>query len=183
MGKILFGHIIVQTGIVLIQCIEVITFLELVYFDGDNNRGDSATLIAISTLTGLVGIALGNFNRNIFKLSFKLNNIFEIFFLIHAGILLSSISRSYILTQFISLGFFFISHYLCGILWPIEAMPYLLKLLAQFFPLTLPSISVRNIVDKGWSFAQPQVFNGFAVLIGWIILPILISYVVLKWKK
>jgi len=36
-------------------------------------------------------------------------------------------------------------------------------------PITLPSISMRGIIYKGYSISEPQVYNGFLVNIAWIL--------------
>lgn len=70
-----------------------------------------------------------------------------------------------------------------GLLWPLEGMPVYLKYLAYTFPFTIPSISVRNVLIKGWSFTHFEVYGGFAVLIGWILIFLILCLVGLRAKN
>lgn len=63
-----------------------------------------------------------------------------------------------------------IMHFILGLLWPLEGMPKLLQHIVMFFPFTIPTISARNILEKGWSIMDFQVYNGFIVMAMWIII-------------
>jgi len=59
---------------------------------------------------------------------------------------------------------------LAGLLWPLESMPQFLQDLVMVLPFTIPSISARNVIEKGWSITHEKVYNGFLVMAGWTII-------------
>lgn len=73
------------------------------------------------------------------------------------------------MANFVATGAFYPMIILCGLLWPLEGMPVYLRHLAYVFPFTVPTMSVRNVLERGWSFYHPQVLNGFLVIILWIV--------------
>ncbi|GAB0092849.1 ABC transporter G family member 20 [Sergentomyia squamirostris] len=84
---------------------------------------------------------------------------------------------------YMALGSFLPIVMLCGIIWPIEGMQSVLKFCARFMPLTYPTDSVRNIMQRGWSLSDADVYFGFLVIIGWILVFLTISILLLKFKK
>lgn len=70
-----------------------------------------------------------------------------------------------------------------GILWPIEAMPAILRWPSLACPCTLAIISYRNIMTKGWSLLNPQVLAGFGVVLTWILVFGIASVWVIKIKR
>lgn len=95
------------------------------------------------------------------------------------------------MANFVATGAFYPMIVLCGLLWPLEGMPQLLKHFSLFLPFTIPAISVidiqhtppttlnsnfciyrslqvRNILVKGLSVTNPEVYNGFIVVLLWI---------------
>lgn len=69
-----------------------------------------------------------------------------------------------------------------GLLWPLEGMPKFLQEIVVYFPFTLPSISARNILEKGWSITNNQVYNGFLVISAWIVIFFTLCMIGLKRK-
>ena len=58
---------------------------------------------------------------------------------------------------------------LAGMFWPLEGMPKILQYISYTFPFTLPSVSVRNIMAKGYSFCDQSVLIGFGVVLLWTV--------------
>lgn len=69
-----------------------------------------------------------------------------------------------------------------GLLWPLEGMPKFLQEIVVYFPFTLPSISARNILEKGWGITNNQVYNGFLVISAWIVIFFALCMIGLKRK-
>lgn len=67
--------------------------------------------------------------------------------------------------------------------WPLEGMPAILKYVSYVMPFTLPSISVRNIMAKGYSFSHPTVLIGFGVVITWTVAGVLLGLKALQLRK
>lgn len=70
-----------------------------------------------------------------------------------------------------------------GILWPIEAMPAILRWPSLACPCTLAIISYRNIMTKGWTLLNPQVLAGFGVVLAWILVFGIASVWIIKIKR
>lgn len=67
--------------------------------------------------------------------------------------------------------------------WPIQSMPWFLQYTSYCMPFTFSSIAVRNIMMKGYSFLDPSVLLGAAVVTLWAFFAIFIGLVGLNRKK
>ncbi|KAG5669003.1 hypothetical protein PVAND_016906 [Polypedilum vanderplanki] len=70
-----------------------------------------------------------------------------------------------------------------GIFWPIESLSTWIKPISYVHPLTFVILAVRNVIIKGFSFYQPSVLLGLAVVNSWIIFLAILSYFVLEKRK
>lgn len=70
-----------------------------------------------------------------------------------------------------------------SMIWPVEGMPWGVRMLSYLTPATLPSISVRNIIEKGYTITHPTVLLGFFVLIVWVIVGAFLGFRTLERKK
>ncbi|XP_055325391.1 ABC transporter G family member 23 [Sitodiplosis mosellana] len=138
--ELLLAHIVTQSVIVFLQCTEVIFFIGVVF--GTENNGDNLTVILLLSLTGFAGMLF--------------------------GMLISIFCESHTMANFVSTGAFYPMIVLCGLLWPLEGMPQLLRDFALLLPFTIPTISVRNILSKGMPITNPNVYSGFIVIFLWI---------------
>lgn len=87
------------------------------------------------------------------------------------------------MSNFVATGTFYPMIILCGLLWPLEGMPYILRKFALVLPFTIPTISVRNIMSKGWSITHYQVYIGYIVISVWIIILFTLCIVGLRRKQ
>lgn len=107
------------------------------------------------------------------------------------------------MANFMATGSFYPMIILCGILWPLEGMPEILRYIgecpsicsyarslikiqiftAYLLPFTIPSISVRNVLSKGWPITHPTVLMGYVTTISWIIGLLLLCLIGLRIKK
>lgn len=72
---------------------------------------------------------------------------------------------------------------LCGIIWPIEGMFPGLKYFAFLLPLTLSTECLRSITQRGWSIDEPTVYTGFISIGIWVLIFLVMSILLLKFKK
>lgn len=56
-----------------------------------------------------------------------------------------------------------------GIIWPLEGMPKPLMWFAYALPGAMPCEALNNILHKGWSLMNSEVYVGFLVTIAWLI--------------
>uniref|UniRef100_A0A182U3I1 Uncharacterized protein n=1 Tax=Anopheles melas TaxID=34690 RepID=A0A182U3I1_9DIPT len=153
--ELLLAHIITQTSIMLLQCIEII-LLATFLFDAQN-QGSNITVVGLLMLLGFAGMLY--------------------------GLLISIFCDAHSTANFMATGSFYPMIILCGILWPLEGMPQYLQYVAYCFPFTIPSIAVRNVLTKGWSITNSQVYMGYGAVGVWIISLLLLCLLGLKIKK
>ncbi|XP_061386051.1 ABC transporter G family member 20 [Musca vetustissima] len=152
--QMLWAHLLTQFIIMVAQSIEVIVYIGLVF--DTYNKGDTTTLIFLLTLTSFCGMLF--------------------------GLLISVYCKSHTEANFVATGAFYPMIILCGLLWPLEGMPKALQDVVLYFPFTLPSISARNILEKGWDITNGKVYGGFLVMAAWIVIFFTLCMVGLKRK-
>ncbi|XP_041985459.1 ABC transporter G family member 20 isoform X2 [Aricia agestis] len=99
------------------------------------------------------------------------------------GFLLSVYCGSYTLSFFTATGSFYPMILLCGILWPLEGMPYALQVFAQCLPFTIPARSLRDVMTKGSTLTSPEVYYGLLVTALWIFIMLGMCLLKLKLRK
>ncbi|XP_068150519.1 ABC transporter G family member 20 [Drosophila tropicalis] len=152
--EMLWAHLLTQLIIMALQSFEVIMYIGLV-FDTYNN-GDTTTLIGLLTMTAFCGMLF--------------------------GLLISVFCKSHTEANFVATGAFYPMIILCGLLWPLESMPDFLQDLVMVLPFTIPSISARNVIEKGWSITHEKVYNGFLVMAAWTIIFFVLCMVGIRRK-
>ncbi|XP_037949298.1 ABC transporter G family member 23 [Teleopsis dalmanni] len=153
--EMLWAHLLTQIIIMAFQSFEVIMYIGIVF--DTYNKGDSTTLVFLLTLTAFCGMLF--------------------------GLLISVYCKSHTEANFVATGAFYPMIILCGLLWPLEGMPKSLQEIVMFFPFTIPSISARNIIEKGWSITHGQVYNGFIVMTAWIVIFFTLCIIGIKRKS
>ena len=73
--------------------------------------------------------------------------------------------------------------YKSGICWPVEGMHYTLKYVSIFLPLTFSTESLRAILARGWEISEPVVRQGFIATGIWIVVFLITSLLMLKFRK
>lgn len=99
------------------------------------------------------------------------------------GLFISSIVNDENIAMMIAMGSFYPNLLLSGIIWPVEAMPYVLRHLSYCLPLTLIANTMRCVLSRGWSIVDHGIWNGYLVAIAWIIPVIFIASVFFRYKK
>lgn len=99
------------------------------------------------------------------------------------GLAVSILSKDYMTATFSSSLIFYPMIMMCGIFWPIEAIPWVFRYFAYCLPFTLPAIALRNILYKGFSLVNLSVQVGFSVITLWILLCLVVCFLGLKSKK
>lgn len=154
-GEILSSHVITQFFVMCGQTALVLIFMILVF--KVECRGNIVLVIFITILQGLCGMCFG----------FVISAICEL-------------ERNAIQ---LALGSFYPTLLLSGVIWPIEGMPYVLRCISTFLPLTLATTALRSMMTRGWNLDEPDVYYGFLSTIVWIVLFLSISLAVLKFKR
>ncbi|XP_003426606.1 ABC transporter G family member 20 isoform X2 [Nasonia vitripennis] len=138
-AQILFSHILTQVVMIIIQ-VTVVMCISFVHFQLPC-KGSLVTVTAMVLLTGICGMCY--------------------------GFLISVLCNSHTVANFVSTGSFYPIILLCGAIWPAEGMPTVLRWVSFAMPTTIPSFSLRGILEKGYAVAEPEVYTGFLIVFGW----------------
>jgi len=69
-----------------------------------------------------------------------------------------------------------------GMIWPLEAMSYGLRIASYCLPCTLACEAMRSIFERGVGITHAKVWPGFAVTAGWICFYWSLSFIIQKFK-
>lgn len=154
-SEILIAHLLTQLSVILIQVTVTLCISFLQFNLGC--KGSMITVIFMIMLMGICGMCY--------------------------GFLISVCCTSHTVANFITTGSFYPIILLCGCIWPIEGMPTILQWLSMTLPTTIPGLSLRNILDKGYSLDDPQVYQGFLVIFGWTTVLVVFCFFGLRAKS
>ncbi|XP_076631467.1 ABC transporter G family member 20 [Colletes latitarsis] len=140
-SEILITHFISQMIVILLQAAVALC---VCFLQSDVEvKGSGFPVVGLTILAGICGMSY--------------------------GFLISVLCTSHTLVNYVSVGSFYPLILLCGLLWPVEGMPKVLKWLSLSLPVTIPGTSLRGVMEKGKSINEPEVYTGFLVLSGWIL--------------
>jgi len=153
--EILLSQVVTQFTVMLSQT----TFVLIVsfYFFELTLVGNIWLVVALCILNGLCGMSFG--------------------FVISCAV---DTERT---ATYVAMGSFLPIVMLCGIIWPIEGMFPLLQFFTAFLPLTKPTESMRSILQRGWGIDNPVVYNGFISISSWVLVFLVLTILLLKFKK
>lgn len=153
--EILFSHVVTQFTVMFGQTISVLC-VTLFIFDV-TNHGPLHWTFLLTLLTGLCGMTF--------------------------GFAVATVCDTERTATYLALGSFLPIVMLCGIIWPIQGMHYVLQSIAYILPLTKSTESMRFILMKGWNVEYQDVYMGFVSIACWTLVFVTMSVLVLKFKK
>ncbi|XP_020718098.1 ABC transporter G family member 20 isoform X2 [Ceratitis capitata] len=153
--EILFSQVFAQFAVVVLQMTFVLMFGFGFY--GLAIEGSMWLVIGLCLLNGLCGMCF--------------------------GFAIACVCDTERTATYVAMGFFLPIVMLCGIIWPIEGMYPVLQIVTYFLPLTKPTECLRAILQRGWSFSEPTVYNGYIWTSLWILVFLMLSILCLKFKK
>ncbi|KAG7297604.1 hypothetical protein JYU34_019659 [Plutella xylostella] len=154
-GEILFSHVVTQFVVMCGQTALVLVFMLGVF--GVKCNGSIVLVVVLTLLQGFCGMSFG--------------------FVISAA---CELERNAIQ---MALGSFYPTLVLSGVIWPIEGMPWILRGVATWLPLTLATNALRSMLTRGWGLTNPDVYLGFLSTIVWIGLFLVFAILILKIKR
>ncbi|XP_018326204.2 ABC transporter G family member 20-like [Agrilus planipennis] len=154
-AEILLTHFVTQLLIIIFQSalIMVLTFAIFKY----TSEGSLVVITVLIFLQGLCGISY--------------------------GFLISVFCSDHNSANILSTGVFYPMILTCGLVWPIESMPTVLRWISLCLPFTVPILSVRNVLKKGWGMTHLHVLNGVGLEILWCVILGTISAYQLKKRR
>lgn len=153
--ELLFAHVITQFAVMVMQTILVLVCTFCIF--DITQKGNIGLVVFLTLLVGLCGMCF--------------------------GFVVSCTCDTERTATYLALGSFLPIVMLCGIMWPIEGMHKVLKVIAFFLPLTKSVESLRSIMQKGWSLDVDFVYEGFIATCIWIIIFLTTSILILKFRK
>ncbi|XP_028967869.1 ABC transporter G family member 20 [Galendromus occidentalis] len=99
------------------------------------------------------------------------------------GLVISSVCSEEQSAMMLALGTFYPNLLLSGIIWPVQAMPSVVRYVAYGLPQTIPTEALRCIMYRGWGVDKYEVWLGFVVSIGWSTFFLLFATVASKARK
>ncbi|XP_046646484.1 ABC transporter G family member 20-like [Daphnia pulicaria] len=156
MTEVLLAHLVNQFTILLGQT--ALVFLCMLAVFNIPCEGNLALAVFITLLQGLCGMSF--------------------------GFLVSSICDSEISAIHLSLGSFYPTLLLSGIIWPIEGMTSTwMRSLSYSLPQTYAIEALRSVFARGWSAELPDVYRGILISTGWIFIMLGLSLMVVRVRK
>ncbi|XP_046456397.1 ABC transporter G family member 20-like isoform X2 [Daphnia pulex] len=99
------------------------------------------------------------------------------------GMMIASICDTTSGVIYVAQSYFLPKLFLSGLLWPIEAMPVFLQYVACSLPTTYASVSLGNVLSRGWGLERPEVYFGILTTVAWIFGFLIVASVVLRLRK
>nr|XP_023029076.1 ABC transporter G family member 23-like [Leptinotarsa decemlineata] len=150
--EITVSHLVLQACLALIPVIEILCLIFWIY--QYTNVGSYWLLFLILYLTELSGMCY--------------------------GYLVSIVSNGHIMATLFLCGSINTMILICGMIWPVEGMHSFLRLCTKFLPFSFSIEATRNVIRKGWTIDNLQVFDGILVALLWIVIIAVISVFLMK---
>ncbi|XP_060943701.1 ABC transporter G family member 23 [Limanda limanda] len=150
----MLAHLFSQLFVISVQIILLLLFILLAF--NMPNEGSLVLVIILIVLQGVTGISF--------------------------GLVISAAIDDEQSANQAALGVFYPNLILCGIIWPVECIPYPLRYLSLALPQTYASEALRCIMYRGWGLTQMMVWRGFAVTLGWNAFFLILATVILKLR-
>lgn len=153
--RILFSHLVTYSLILLIQAILLLLMFFSVY---------AIPYAGSMTLIGALVIS-----QSLCGMSF--------------GLFVSTVADSENTATMLSLGVFYPMLLISGTMWPVDGMHVLFKYISLFLPITIPILSLKSLMIRGYGLTHWDVANGFIVTYTWIAIFIAASVLLMRLKK
>lgn len=190
--EILFAQVITQFVVMVGQTVMVLICSFVVF--RITCEGDVGWISTLTILTGLCGMCFGtNFSflysetssahRFLSHSAIYSSKYVCIQLLYFLGFVIACICENERSATYVAMGSFLPIVMLCGIIWPIEGMHYILRYISYVLPLTKSTESMRSMLARGWPIDNPSVYSGFISTLLWICAFMTLSILLLKFKK
>ncbi|XP_028967853.1 ABC transporter G family member 20 [Galendromus occidentalis] len=153
--EVIGSHVISQFCVMCVQVASLLFFIFAIF--GIPLEGSFITVVFLTFTQGLTGMTY--------------------------GLVISSICSEEQSAMMLSLGSFYPNLLLSGIIWPVQAMPSVVRYVAYGLPQTIPTEALRCIMYRGWGVDRNEVWLGFGVSIGWSIFFLLFATIASKARK
>ncbi|XP_031329878.1 ABC transporter G family member 23-like isoform X2 [Photinus pyralis] len=153
--ELTISHLFVVSVMLLPQI--VLTMAVPIFAFGLTNKGPIALTFVFLYLTGFFGLCFGIF------LASNMKSILEI------SLITSCLYFTMLCTS--------------GMLWPIEAMHWLLRWTARVFPFVRLTQSLRNVMHRNWSLSKIEVYDGLLSVCIWSMMILFFTFCLFRYQK
>lgn len=67
-----------------------------------------------------------------------------------------------------------------GVMWPIEGVPIVLRMIGYILPVAFPVSAFRNVLTKDSTIYDQSVYLAFLVMSGWIVTHLLLALLIIR---
>ena len=99
------------------------------------------------------------------------------------GLMISAICKEENSATMLALGSFYPNLLMSGTVWPVQAMPAVMKYVSYVLPQTIPIESMRYILSRGWDPSYPEVATGFGITIAWTVIFLFAAVLIFNKSK
>jgi ABC-type multidrug transport system permease subunit len=100
-----------------------------------------------------------------------------------SGMMIASICDTTSGVIYVAQSYFLPKLFLSGSTWPIDAMPVFLQYVAYSLPTTYATVSLGNVLSRGWGLERPEVYFGILSTVAWIFGFLIVASIVLRLRK
>lgn len=154
--EFLLSHLLTQMLVLSVQIILLLIFTFLIF--NIPCRGSFLWVVLLTYLQGVAGMG--------------------------KGLLISSVCTEEFSATMFAFGLFFPILLLSGTMWPIQAMPPIIRYYGSYLhPQALPIEALRYMLSRGYGPGHPEVAVGFVVSIVWIFLFLLAAVIIFRRRN
>ncbi|XP_050499822.1 ABC transporter G family member 23-like isoform X1 [Diabrotica virgifera virgifera] len=150
-----FSHLFFQAIIAVIQTMEMIIVIYIIY--EYKYIGSMWLMYLIAYFQGICGMSYGLF--------------------------ISSVSTNQMMSTNAVMGFYLPLIVVSGILWPVEGMPSVLQIASRLLPCTMAIEAFANVVHKGLKISDIKTIQGLSISFIWGFIFVLITLFFLKRQR
>ncbi|XP_076438732.1 ABC transporter G family member 20-like isoform X2 [Babylonia areolata] len=99
------------------------------------------------------------------------------------GIMISSCCEKETSAMQLSLGLVYPLLLTSGIIWPIQAVPEWLMYISEGLPLTIATDALRSVMGRGWGMANMGVWLGYLISLGWCLVFLILTAIIVRLKS
>ena len=174
-SQVIIAHTIYRIGTMSVS--NVVTLSLVLLFLDLHSKGSIFWIFVILILQNCSGEYLFN-NIIIIKLI-----MIKIFSGMTFGMVVSSVTKSENGAAIGCASIVVANLTLCGIIWPLEAIPYWIRWASILMPSTMPTEALRGLMNKGWGIESLHVQLGLYASLIWSIVFAVLASKIFKFVK
>lgn len=174
-SEYILSHSFVMSLFNVITLLEIVLFLKLILKTDDvGAQGIITFLLFILSLSGMF---------TAYIIGCLADDQAKSYYLLHGmGVIIVTLSGEFEVQLVLYKLLIMMKFISTGIIWPIEAMPWVIQPFVYLFPVYMPAKSARELIIKGYGITDYSVYIGIVYSVVWMILGAIITLVVLKRK-